>query len=169
MISKTDSLNKAGKYPYEEWRNCALEKKIPSFKLVTLNGDTIIAKQIEGKITVFNFWFIDCHPCIAEIPGMNRLVAEYKNDNVEFLAITWESAKRVKETFLAKYQLDFKIIPDAKRYIDKVIGLGYPTTYILDTEGIIREAWAGGSTDDKAGDEYYEKAKQVIGRLLKVQ
>jgi peroxiredoxin len=169
MFIKADSLNKAGRDPFEAWKECALNKKVPSFNLVTLNGDTINSKQIEGKIVVLNFWFIDCHPCVAEMPGLNKLVAEYKNNTVEFLAITWETAKRVREEFLAKYKLDFKIIPEARRYIDKAIGSGYPTTYILDTKGIIREAWNGGSIDNKAGEIYYGKAKPVIDRLLKVQ
>jgi len=169
VASKADSFMKAGKDPFEILRQCALNKPIPSFKLVTMNGDTISSKQIEGKVIVLNFWFIDCHPCIAEVPGMNKLTAEYKNNNVEFLAITWETDKRVKEEFLKKYKLDFKIIPEARRYINNAMASGYPTTYILDTKGIIREAWNGGSTGDTAGDEYYEKAKPVIDRLLKVQ
>jgi peroxiredoxin len=169
MVTKRDSLIKIGKDPFEAWTDCALNKKPPEFKLVTLNGDTIISKQTEGKIVVLNFWFIDCHPCITEIPGLNKLVAEYKSKNVEFLAITWEASKRIKEEFLVKYKLDFKIIPGAGKYISKANGSGYPTTYILDTKGIIREAWCGGRTDDKAGEEYYGKAKLVIDRLLKAQ
>ena len=169
VASKADSLMNAGRGPFGILRQCALNKLLPSFKLEALSGDTISSKQIEGKIVIINFWFIDCHPCIAEIPGLNKLVAEYKNNNVEFLAITRETIKRIKEEFLKKYKLDFKIIPEASRYINKVMASGYPTTYILDTKGIIRESWNGGRTDDKAGEEYYEKAKPVIDRLLKVQ
>lgn len=169
VASKADSLIKAGKDPFEISRQCALDKPLPPFKLVTLSGDTISSKQIEGKIVVINFWFIDCHPCIAELPGLNKLVAEYKNANVEFIAITWETIKRLKGEFLTKYKLDFKIIPEAGRYINKATATGYPTTYILDTKGIIRESWNGGNTTDKAGEEYYEKAKPVIEKLLKAQ
>jgi peroxiredoxin len=168
-VTKADSLVKIGKNPFEQWKDCALNKKLTPFKFVTLLGDTIESEREEGKIIVLNYWFIDCHPCIAEIPGLNKLVAEYKNKNVEFLAVTWEAAKRIKEQFLKKYKLDFKIIPEAEEYINKTMASGYPTTYVVDTNGIIREAWNGGRTDDKAGEEYYEKAKQVINRLLKTQ
>lgn len=166
---KADSVEKAGKSISEEWRNCAVGKKLPAFNLATLSGDTINSTQFEGKIVVINFWFIGCHPCIAEIPGMNKLVAEYKNSNVEFLAITYETIKMLNEFFLPKYHLDFNIIPDAKKYITKAIGSGYPTTFIADAKGIIKEVWSGGSIDDKAGDQYYEKAKPIIDMLLRAQ
>jgi peroxiredoxin len=164
---KGDSLLKAGFDPFEAMKECALNKKVPSFNFVSFNGDTISSEQLKGKIVVLNFWFIDCHPCIAEISGMNRLVKEYGNNNIEFLAITWETIKRIKENFLTKYKLDFKIIPEAMKYIEKGNGLGYPTTYILDTQGFIREVWSGGKISDDAGKIYYEKAKPVIDSLLK--
>src|SRR5258706_16453591 len=76
MATNKDSMDKAGKFFFEDWKECALDKKLPSFKLVTLHGDTINSKQTEGKVVVLNFWFIDCHPCIAEVPGLNKLAAE---------------------------------------------------------------------------------------------
>jgi peroxiredoxin len=164
-----DSIGKLGRNPFEEWKSCVLEKKMPDFSSTEISGDTIKISKLKGKIVVINFWFIDCHPCIAELPGLNRLVDEYKWKDILFLAITWESVKRIYSDFLSKYKLDFIIIPNAQTVIDKVAGTGYPTTYIIDQRGIIKTAWNGGSTGDKAGQEYYEKAKPVIDGLLKAQ
>ncbi len=151
------------------WTKCVIEKQIPDFITTSISGDTIQMSKLKGKIVVINFWFIDCHPCIAEMPALNKLVDEYKNKEVVFLAITWEVAKRVYNDFLSKYKLDFIILPDAQKVIDKVAGSGYPTTYILNQKGIIKAAWNGGSTSEKAETEYYEKAKPFIDELLKAE
>jgi peroxiredoxin len=164
-----DSLAKAGKNAFEEWTKCVLGKPIPDFIATTISGDTIEMNKLNGKVVVMNFWSINCRPCIAEMPGMNKLVKEYKKNNVAFVAITWETVKRVKEDFLNRYKFDFAIVTDALPIIDKIAASGYPTTYIIDKKGIIKAAWNGGSTGEKAGEEYYEKTKLIIDGLLKVE
>ena len=125
--------------------------------------------KLKGKIIVINFWFIGCHPCIAELPALNKLVKEYQGTGVVFLAFTWETVASIRKDFLSKYKLDFTILPEANELISKVSGSGYPTTYILDKKGIIKEAWNGGSTDETAKTEAYLKAKPIIDELLKAQ
>ena len=50
------------------WLDCVNEKEIPSFSVKTLNDEKIKSKDLEGKIVVINLWFIDCLPCIKELP-----------------------------------------------------------------------------------------------------
>jgi len=165
-----DSLIKLGKNPLTVWKDCVIGKQMPDFKATSLTGDTIQMNKLKGKIVIINFWFIDCHPCIAEMPALNKLVEGYKNKNVVFYAITWETAKRIKDDFLSKYKLDFIIVPDAQKLISNLMGNGaYPMTYVIDQQGRIKEAWNGGRTDELAVKEYYEKAQPLIDDLLKDQ
>jgi peroxiredoxin len=164
-----DSLAKAGKNVNEEWKHCVLDKSIPEFNTRDMSGDSIEMAKLKGSVVVMNFWSINCRPCIAEMPGMNKLVKDYKKSNVVFLAITWETGKRIRKDFLTKYTFDFKIVTDALSIIDQVAASGYPTTYIIDKHGIIKAAWNGGSTGEKAGEEYYVKTKTIIDNLLKAE
>ena len=164
-----DSIDKPGTNPFEVWKTCVLEKPMPDFVCTSMNGDIIQLSKLKGKIVVINFWFIDCHPCIAELPGLNKIVKDYKANEVVFLAITWETSQRLSKDFFPERTLDFIIIPDARLVIDKVAGSGYPTTYVIDRNGIIKEVWNGGSIDEKAGAEFYEKAKPAIDKLLKAE
>lgn len=164
-----DSLGKIGRNAFEEWKNCVLEKQMPEFTATTISGDIIGKNTLKGKVVLINFWSIDCHPCMAELPGLNKLVNEYKKNNVVFLAITWESVNRIRKDFLPVHKFDCMIVPDALPLIDKIAASGYPTTYIINKKGIIKAAWNGGSTGDKAGEEYYQEAKQVIDSLLKAE
>jgi peroxiredoxin len=164
-----DSLAKAGKNANEEWKHCVLEQPVPVFSARAMNGDSIKMDQLKGKVVVMNFWSINCRPCIAEMPGMNKLVKDYKKNNVVFLAITWETVNRVRKDFLSRYKFDFVIVTDALHIIDEIAASGYPTTYIINKKGIIKEAWNGGNTGEKAGEEYYQKTKPLIDNLLKAE
>jgi len=164
-----DSLAGIGKSAFEEWKQCVLDKQLPEFTATTISGKTTGTSRLKGKVVVINFWSINCLPCVAELPGLNKLVRDYKGKDIVFLAITWESVSRIRKDFLTKYRFDFMIVPDALRVIDKIAASGYPTTYIIDKSGIIKAAWNGGSTGKNAGEEYYGKAKPVIDGLLKAQ
>jgi thiol-disulfide isomerase/thioredoxin len=164
-----DSVNNSGKNSFEEWKICVIGKPMPGFIAKSITGDIIEMIKLKGKIVVINFWFIDCHPCIAELPALNKLVEEYNGKNIEFLAMTWETPKRIYEDFFSKYKLDFTIIPVDRNEIDKIVASGYPTTFIIDRQGIIKTAWNGGRTDEKAVTGFYEKAKPIIDELLKAE
>jgi peroxiredoxin len=167
IFINADSVHKSGSDPLEEWKTCVLGKPMPGFVAKSITGDIIEMNKLKGKVVVINFWFIDCHPCIAELPALNKLVKEYEGENIEFLAMTWETPKRIREDFLSKHKLDFTVIPVDRNEIDKIIASGYPTTFIIDREGIIKKAWNGGRTDEKAVAEFYNKAKPIIEGLLK--
>ena len=166
IFTKADSVSAAGKNPFEEWTVCVLGKPMPAFAARSISGDSVEMSRFRGKVVVINFWFIDCAPCIAEIPAMNNLAREYSGRNVELLAMTWESPKRIKEEFLVKHKLDFRIIPVGVNVIGGLIASGFPTTFIIDGDGIIRSAWNGGATGEAARTEFYDKAKPVIDQLL---
>jgi thiol-disulfide isomerase/thioredoxin len=89
-----------------------------------------------GKPTVINFWFTRCPPCISEIPTLNNLKEKF-GDNVNFISITFENQNSVDE-FLKKHEFNFTHIPNSKNQIEELKISGYPTTFILDKNGIIK-------------------------------
>ena len=149
------------------WLDCVNEKEIPSFSVKTLKDEKIKSKDLEGKIVVINLWFIDCLPCIKELPALNRLVREYaKHKDVMFLSMTWESKERIEKDFFSKYKLDFKVVPDAMKVIDLFGKPGYPTTFVVGRDGHIKNAWLGGPIDDSAETEAYNRIKPILDGLL---
>jgi len=150
-----------------EMQECPLGKSVPDFRYKPMGGDSSSSSSFKGKILVLNFWFIGCHPCLAEMPGLNKLVKNYDSGDVVFLAITWENEVRIREDFLSAHKLDFTIIPDALSIIQKIMAFGYPTTYIIDREGIIRAVWSGGRTDEKAPEEFFKRADKELKKILK--
>jgi peroxiredoxin len=164
-LTNVDSLVKDTIYNSRHWQDCVLEKQVPDIRLTTVAGKTVSMKDLRGKIVVLNFWFIECYPCIAELPALNRLVKEYKKKGVLFFGITYQSLKSLKTDFLPNYKFDFEIVHDASD-ITEQFSAGYPTTYIIDKNGIVKSVWSGGFTGKEAESGAYLKAKPVIDELL---
>lgn len=155
--------------PMENWRNCISGKSMPELSLKTVTGEKIETKDLKGKVIVINLWFTTCQPCIAELPALNRLVEEYKNKNVVFLGISTDTKAMLDADFFPKHKFDFKIIADGNDICKKIGRTGFPTFYIIDTTGKVRDAWIGGAIDKTAETAVYLKAKPIIDELLKEQ
>ncbi|MFL5811823.1 MAG: TlpA family protein disulfide reductase [Flavisolibacter sp.] len=104
------------------------------FKTTDINGKKIDLKNLEGKIIVLNFWFINCAPCRSEIPELNKLVDSFvTNEKVIFLAVALD-AKPDLNSFLKRTPFNYDII-DNGRFITEQYGIkSFPTHVIIDTE-----------------------------------
>src|SRR5688572_16567419 len=143
-----DSIPSLG--PVKTWKNCINGKPMPELSLTTVTGEKIETKDLKGRVIVINLWFTTCHPCIAELPALNRLVEEYNNKDVVFIGISTDTKAILDADFFPKYKFDFKIIADGNDIVKKIGHTGFPTFYIVDTAGKVREAWTGGITDKTA-------------------
>ncbi|MDX2303684.1 MAG: TlpA disulfide reductase family protein [Microscillaceae bacterium] len=109
------------------------------FTIQTLASDTIQLDELihQKKITVLNFWFAACKPCIREIPELNALVARYQdNPDVVFLAISIlpHGVKSVAQNYKFAYQ----IAVDESQEIAKMYEVSsYPCHIVIDSSGKI--------------------------------
>ncbi|HHE04557.1 MAG TPA: TlpA family protein disulfide reductase, partial [candidate division WOR-3 bacterium] len=70
----------------------------PDFTLRTLSGKEMKLSSFRGKVVELNFWATWCGPCRYEMPSMEKLYKEFKDDGLEILAINLgESAPDVGE------------------------------------------------------------------------
>lgn len=105
------------------------------FKTTDINGNKVNSKSLEGKILVLNFWFINCPPCRMEMPELNKLVEEYRNDSaVLFIAIGLDDKNSIK-SFLKTNPFNYTIIDDG-RFLANEYKIGsYPTNVIITPDG----------------------------------
>lgn len=125
-----------------KWQN----KEFPDFELKSLDGKHISNNQFKDKVVVINFWFIQCKPCVTEMPELNKLVEKYKGKPVLFIAPSLDD-KNALDKFFTKMTFDYQILPDAKSLADKMNLRAYPTHLIIDGKGKIKEVIIGGSKD----------------------
>lgn len=142
---------------------CLIGTSLPSFSAKTIDGTIINKDYFKGKITIINFWFSTCSPCIAEIPGFNIVMEKYGKEKVNYLGITTDSENDTKET-IEETNWKFEQISNAKKLITETFKMywGYPTTFIVDKNGVIIHAFSGGSM----GQHAIEKIQNDITPFL---
>ena len=94
-------------------------------------------KALKGKVVVLEFWATWCGPCIAAIPHLNELADKFKDEPVQFIAIT-DQDETVVRPFLRKKPMHAWIGLDTDRSMFKDFGIkGIPHTVVVDQNGII--------------------------------
>lgn len=117
---------------------------IPLFKIRDLDSVAVTQSMLKGKITVINFWFSLCRPCVNEMPDLNLLKDKYSNQkNVQFWGVNFEN-KSVIKNFIAKTPFRFRLFSDAKALTAALKIKMFPTTLVIDGEGKIRKIFTGG-------------------------
>ena len=105
------------------------------FKTTDINGNKINTKSLAGKIIVLNFWFINCPPCIMEMPELSNLADIYKTDSsVVFIAVALDKKYELEE-FLKTRSFGYTIIDNGRFISDQYHINSYPTNVIVDQNG----------------------------------
>jgi peroxiredoxin len=137
----------------------ANRKEAKAFKADSLDGKPYDLSALRGKVIVVNFWFIGCAPCRVEMPGLNQLVAEFKDKDVVFLAPALDSAEELRK-FLKTTAFNYTIIADAEAIVNSYEVSAFPTHIIIDRNGQIMGRLTGGS------DKRHEQIRPFIQRAL---
>ncbi len=135
--------------------------RAPAFNVKTIDGQSINLENLKGKIVVINFWFTTCAPCLAELPALNKLADEFKSQNVVFIAFAKNDNATISK-FIAGKAFNYLQVSSAYDLSEEFSVCGWPTNLVLDKNGIVRQIFAGGRTDEKAQTEAYEKMRPVI-------
>lgn len=114
--------------------------------MTTINGKEITSKDLEGKITLINFWATDCPGCINEMPGLIETYEQYNDKGLEIIAVAmhYDPPSRVI-SYSKNNKLPFPVVLDSnKEIMDKFNNIKLtPTTVILDQDGYVKNTIIG--------------------------
>ena len=114
----------------------------------------------KDKKSVFHLWFMECPPCIAEIPGLNMLKDSFAD--VNFISVCRNGENDLKD-FLEKTNFRFNHIKNGKSLIEEdIFERGYPTTIIINEKNIILDVFFGGRSDSLAPKDIYDKVSKAL-------
>ena len=138
------------------------EIKAPEFTLKDLNGKDVSLKDFSGKVVFLTFWATWCGPCIIEMPSMEKLYRQFKDDGLIIVAINFQESRKQVKVFMDNFRLTFPALLDQKGEVGGLYGVfSLPTTYLIDPEGRL----IGGAIG--ARDWEKRAAQELIKALLK--
>lgn len=111
-----------------------LEKADLNFQIMDRNGKVFSMEELKGKVIFMNFWATWCPPCIAEMPGINKLYNEM-GEEVVFIMLSLDQDFEVAKAFEQRKQYDFPIYSPVSNMPEMYNSRTIPTTYIIDAEG----------------------------------
>ena len=121
---------------------------VEDFQLPGLNEQTVSLSQYRGKIVLLNFWATWCVPCKEEMPLLQRIY-QSSGDKLVVIGINSQESEKDVQEFLDENQISFPIGLDASGELSrKFLINGYPTTFLIDSKGILRNLHIGELKED---------------------
>lgn len=117
----------------------------PNFTLPDLGGKMVSLADFKGKVVFLNIWATWCPPCVEEMPSMEKLHQELKDESFVILAVSIDaSGAKAVIPFMKKHKLSFTALTDIKGAIKSLYQItGVPESFIIDKDGIIVEKIIG--------------------------
>ncbi len=124
----------------------------PDFSLFDLDGNSLKLSDYRGKKVLVNFWATWCPPCKAEMPYMQEMYEKYHAEGFEILAVNSTVTEKSRDNvvdFVAEYGLTFPIPMDEKNRVSSDYEiLSFPTSFFIDSDGVIRSLTVGGMSKE---------------------
>jgi len=132
------------------------------FKLIDLEGKWLALSDYKGKVVLLNFWATWCGPCRVEMPSMEIVYQDLKDEGFEILAISSDpQGSIVTRPFVESKALTFPILHDADYRVSGTYGIRtLPMSFLIDRQGTLRHRVFG------ARDWHSEQARELIKNLL---
>jgi thiol-disulfide isomerase/thioredoxin len=101
-------------------------------------GAVVSTADLKGKVVFINFWATWCPPCIAEMPSLNDLYNQLRDDKqFVFLFINEDEDMAKAKTFLHKGEYSLPLMTRSGSIPEDIYSGTLPTTVVLNKEGKI--------------------------------
>ena len=149
-------------------------QKFPTFEGKDLDGNTVKSDELfsANAVTVVNFWFTTCNPCVGELSELDALNKELAEKGGSLIGVNTftldgdETAISEAKDVLAKkgatYQnVYFDSDGEAGKFTTNIFA--YPTTYVVDRSGnIVGEPIVGAITEKKQAETLQKLIDQAL-------
>ena len=117
----------------------------PNFSFPDLSGKIVSLADFKGKVILLNIWATWCLPCVQEMPSMEKLYKELKDEGLEILAVSIDKlGSEAVRPFMKNHKLSFPALTDTDGKIKTLYQItGVPESFIIDKDGIIVEKIIG--------------------------
>ncbi len=127
----------------------------PDFELESMDGSTIKLSELRDKNVILNFWATWCGYCVIEMPDLQKLQEEHK-DELLVLTVNVGESKETVQKFMEENNLNLAVVLDEDMDVANTYGIrSYPTTIAVNKKGEAVVGYVGMLT--------YEQMEQIYG------
>jgi peroxiredoxin len=128
------------------------------FLLESVAGNETRLTDFRGHPVVLNFWASWCRPCRQEMPLLVDASRRYADDGLVVIGLNLQEGKALIEAFADDYGVEFPLLIDRDGEVgDRYRLLGLPTTFFIDTDGVIQSVFTG-PLEDAVDDQQVQGA-----------
>ena len=149
-------------------------QKFPAFEGKDLDGNTVKSDELfsANAVTVVNFWFTTCNPCVGELSELDALNKELAKKGGALIGVNTftldgdEAAISEAKDVLAKKGVTYQNVyfdsdGEAGKFTTNIFA--YPTTYVVDRSGnIVGEPIVGAITEKKQAETLQKLIEQAL-------
>lgn len=123
------------------------------------DGTRISLDDYRGKYLFVDFWGLGCRPCIEELPFLKTLYESLDTSKIDFLGIVENPLPEALKNAIEKYEISWpQILSNEENDIIKSCNVtGFPTTILIDPNGVIVEKGLRGKALTDKIEELLEK------------
>jgi peroxiredoxin len=151
-VALPSALNATGESP-----SAVVGRAAPDFLLRSLDGDPVRLSDLQGRPLIVNFWATWCTTCRAETPDLVALHERHRDDGLVMLGVNLREADGPVQGFVDDFGIGYPVLMDRDGQVASTWRIGgpnngVPSTYFIDSAGVVRLVVFGFLTQDKLAE-----------------
>lgn len=132
----------------------------PTFVIAAPDGTEINSADLKGKVVILNFWATWCGPCRLEMPEFEAAYQDQREKGLDVFAVEIRASGTPEEStqFLQEVGVTFPNIRDENALLENsfIKRPAWPTTIIIDREGMVHHVQVGPITAEVIAEQMDE-------------
>jgi peroxiredoxin len=147
----------ADRNPTDRGPEASAGRAAPDFLLETLDGGELRLSDLQGQAVLVNFWATWCTTCRAETPDLVALHERHRDDGLVMLGVNLREADGPVQAFVDDFGIGYPVLMDRDGQVASTWRIGgpnngVPSTYFIDSAGVVRLVVFGFLTQDKLAE-----------------